>query len=192
MKWLSNRRVACAVLVIAVLGSVFGFGGTELSKQRAEVERVFNDGVDTSFGAHQLSMDAYLDHSADYAGIMVREYRLNSAEDTDSVRQVEQLASVIGNGADYDARYTAYVAFLENVEALNIDFSRLKLDEDATQTFHRAYTDIIEDEADKLRRDGYHEIAAEYNRTLRGFPANLIGNVTGVRTMNTFDGEASR
>jgi len=105
---------------------------------------------------------------------------------------VEKDGSVYINGADYDARYTAYVAFQENVEALYVDFSALGLDDAQAKDFIDAYRNIREGEADKIKRDGYHDAARAFNATLSGFPAGLIAKATGVKAMNTFDGEAVR
>ena len=192
MRVLSDRRVAWVVLVVVALTSLVGFGGRALRQERSVVEAVFNDGTDTSVGAHLLSMDAYLDHCADYAAILLREYRTHASEDTDAVLQVEQLAAVIGAGSDYDARYTAYLAFQENVEALYVDFKALNLTEAESKAFMDAYDNIRLDETDKLRRDGYHDIARAFNATLKSFPASVIAKLSGVRTMNTFDGDAVR
>lgn len=192
MKLLNNRRFAAVVLVVVALGSIFGFGGSSLANQRRQVEAVFNDGTDPSLGAHVLSMDAYLDNSAEYAGNMVHEYRKYATQDSESVSQLEQLAGVIGNGSDYDARYTAYVAFLEKVEALYSEFNALGVSEDEARSFNSAYRNIVNDENDKIKRDGYHQAAEGFNAVLKGFPASLIGKVLGVKAMNTFDGEAVR
>ena len=192
MKFLNDRRVAWVALVVIALASILGFGGHSLARERGAVEAVFNDGTDVSVGKHMLSMDAYLDHCAEYADILVREYRMHAQEDTEALTQVEELAKVIGNGTDYDARYTAYVAFQENVEALYVDFSALGLDDAQAKNFTDAYTNIREGEADKIKRDGYHDAAKAFNATLSGFPAGLIAKATGVKAMNTFDGEAVR
>ena len=46
MNVLYNRRLACAVLAVCVLLSVFGLGGAELARTRKNALRVFDETID--------------------------------------------------------------------------------------------------------------------------------------------------
>ena len=186
MKLLKNRKFAAAILVVCVLGSIFGFGGKYLAGQRGNVVKIFNDGTDTSAGEHVFSMDAYLDKCADYAAIMAREYKLHGDAQSDALSRVETLASSISDGNDYVARSEAYRQFLTAVDDLYVEFKALGLSADESKAFEDAHTNILEDQADKIKRDGYHAAAESFNAELGSFPAGIVSKLLGIGSMGPF------
>ena len=184
MRISENRKVACVVLAVCVLVSVFGFGGMALSRERSKVMTVYDRGTDTSLSVRH-SMDSYLDGAADAAGIMASEAKLvlDSAQRADSV---EALASQVASEANLDARYSAYEALKTEVEKLyNAVYAAAK--GDAFTNFKVAYNDFWGYD-DQLQRDEYHQLAYDYNTLTHGFPGGLVSSLTGQGELNTFGG----
>lgn len=184
MKLLNNRRFALAVLVVCVLGSVIGLGGAHLAGQRRDVLRIFNDGIDPSF-AVRFSMDAYLENSAEYALSMAEEYRLHVDADDTAATEVIELAAMIGDGEDLDARYDAYKALCMKVEGLYTGFHGANVPENDGVLFDHAYSNF-KGENSKIGYDEFHTVAEAFNATLEGFPAGLIGKLVGAEPVNAF------
>lgn len=184
MKVLNNRKAAWAVLVVCVLTSIFGFGGGSLASERRGVLRVFNDGIDDSF-AVRFSMDAYLENCASYAETMAQEYRLYVDRESDLAANVLEIASLIGDGDDLDNRSNSYKALCSAIEMLYTDFQAAKVSDADGAVFKNAYANF-QGEVSKLKYDEYHALAEKFNRSLEGFPANLIASLVGVDSLNTF------
>lgn len=184
MKLLNNRKFAWAVLVLCVLGSVVGFGGGSLAAQRSRAVSVFNEGVDTSF-AVRFSMDAYLENCAGYARTMAEEHRLHVDQDDETAAHVLELAKLIGDGDDLDARYDAYQELCAAVEALYTDFHAASIAESDRAIFKNAYSNF-QGEVSKLKYDDYHALAEKFNQARSGFPSGAICTLLGIDPLNTF------
>lgn len=184
MRLLNNRRFALAVLVVCMLGSVIGLGGANLVSQRRDVLRIFNDGIDASF-AVRFSMDAYLENSAEYALSLAEEYRLHVDADDAAAAEVIELAAVIGDGEDLDARYEAYKSLCMKVEGLYTGFHGANVPESDGFLFDHAYSNF-KGENSKIGYDEFHAAAEAFNRNLENFPAGLIGKLVGAEPVNAF------
>ena len=180
-----NRKLACVVLVVCVLLSVFALGGGALGRERSRVMKVFNDGTDTSL-ATKHSMDAYLDAAGGYAGIMANEAEAHMGA-SDLGNSALQNAAVIGDdNADLDARFKAYTDLKGQVEKLyNNMYSAVSADE--FKNFKLAYDDFWGAD-DLIGRDGYHKLAKGYNDLISGFPGGVVATLTRQGSLNTFGG----
>lgn len=184
MRISENRIIACVVLVVCVLVSVFGFGGMALSRERSKVLTVYDRGTDPSLSVRH-SMDSYLDGAADAAGIMASEAKL-VLDSTQSADSVEALAAQVGSEEDLDARYAVYESLKTEVEKLyNAVYAAAK--GDAFTNFKVAYNDFWGYD-DQLKRDDYHKLAYGYNALTHGFPGGLVSALTGQGELNTFGG----
>lgn len=183
MKFLSNRKVAWAVLAVCILTSIVGFGGGSLAAQRRDAMRVFDEGIDTSF-AVRFSMDAYLDNCAGYARTMAEEHRLYADLNSETANTVLELAEKIGDG-DLDGRAKAYKELCSKVESLYTEFHAADVAEKNRELFKNAYANY-QGEVSKIKYDEYHVIAAEFNNAAGRFPANVIGALMGIDSLNPF------
>lgn len=184
MRFDENRKLACVVLAVCVLLSVFALGGGALGREHRKVMKVFNDGADTSL-ATRHSMDAYLDGAGESASIMVNESeaRMGSSDLVDSALQN---AALIGNdAASLDERYSAYTELKSQVEKLYNGMYSAVSSEDF-RNFKLAYDDFWGYD-DMLGRDAYHKLAKAYNSLISGFPGGMVANLTGQGSLNTFD-----
>lgn len=183
MKFLSNRKVAWAVLAVCILTSIVGFGGGSLAARRRDALRVFDEGIDTSF-AVRFSMDAYLDNCAGYARTMAEEHRLYADLNSETAKTVLDLSEKIGDG-DLDGRAEAYKELCSEVESLYTEFHAADVAQKNRELFGNAYANF-QGEVSKIKYDEYHALAAEFNKTAEGFPANVISALLGVDALNPF------
>ena len=185
MRLNENRKLACVVLAVCVLLSVFALGGGALGRERRRVMKVFNDGTDASL-ATRHSMDAYLDAAGESAGIMANEAEARMGE-SDLGNSALQNASVIGDdAAALDARFKAYTDLKGQVEKLYNNMYSAVSTEDF-RNFKLAYDDFWGYD-DMLGRDEYHKLAKSYNSLISGFPGGVVATLTGQGTLNTFGG----
>lgn len=184
MNFLQNRKIAWVVLAMSVLTSVVGMGGGSLAAQRSEAVRIFNDGIDDSF-AVRFSMDAYLENCAEYARTMAEEYRLRASGNNDVAAEILDLALIIGDGEDFDNRYSAYKLLCAKVESLYTDFFAEDVSKSDAELFSKAYSNF-QGEVSKLAYDEYHVLAQKFNRERDGFPANAIAALLRIEPLNPF------
>ena len=176
-----NRKLAWGVLVACVLVSLFGLGGMALSRERSSVLKVFNEGTDTTL-ATRHSMDAYLDNAGAQAAIMASEAELRLGE-SDLSRRVQADAAILGDdSATLAERSRALTELKSDVEQL---YSRLYSDD--FKDFKLAYDDFW-GQCDLIKRDGYHQLARDYNGLISGVPGGLVATVTRQTALDTFGG----
>lgn len=183
MRFSENRKVAFAVLALAVLVSLFGFGGMGLARERGKVMKVFNDGADTSLSVRH-SMDAYLDSSAEEAQLMVTEAELHIGQ-SQLTENVSSLAAQVAD-SDLDTRFAAWTDLKGAVDKLSNAMQQGTTDAEYTN-FKIAYRDFWANE-DLIKHDEYHKLAAEYNGLIGSFPGGVVASVVGQGALNTFGG----
>lgn len=185
MRLAENRRLACAVLAVCVLLSVFVLGGAALGRERGKVLKVFNEGSAPSAATRQ-SMDAYLDSAADCARQMANEAEIHLGA-SDLVNAALENASVIGeDSADLDARNRAYTELKDQVEKL-YNGMYTAVSEEEFRNFKLAYDDFWGCD-DLIGRDEYHKLARGYNDLISGFPGGMVAGLTRQGNLNTFGG----
>ena len=185
MRLSENRKLACIVLAVCVLLSIFAFGGAALGRERRRVMKVFNDGADTSL-ASRHSMDAYLDAAGESASIMANESEARIGESVLGNAALSNAALIGEDTVPLDLRYRAYTDLKGQVEKLyNNMYSDVSADE--FRDFKLAYDDFWGYD-DMLGRDEYHKLAKGYNDLISGFPGATVAMLTGQGILNTFGG----
>lgn len=184
MKLIQSRRFAAGVLAVCAVGSVFGFGGAHLASERKNAMKVFEEGSDTSF-AVRMSVDAYLENSANYAREMAEEYRLRVGSAWDGRAKIAEEAEKILSG-EPGQRLNDYRALVADVESLYTDFHAAVTDEDASRDFDRAYKNF-KSEHNKIQYDEYHSLARDYNSEASGFPAGAVAGLWNLSELDPFD-----
>lgn len=184
MKLLENRRFAAGVLAVCAVGSVFGFGGAHLSRERQNAMNVFTVGTDTSFST-TMSVDAYLKNSADYARTMIEEYRLRAGSEWEGQARVQSEMASIVSGAPGD-RLSDYLSLVSDVESLYTDFHAAVPDDAAALDFDKAYKGF-KSENSKIGYDEYHSLARNFNSDASGFPASAVAGLWNLSELDPFD-----
>ena len=180
-----NRKLACVVLAVCVLLSVFAFGGGAIGREYSRVMKVFNDGTDTSLTTRH-SMDAYLDTAGEQAAIMAGEAEIYLGE-SDLSGKAQSNAALIGNDqTPLMLRSQAYTELKGQVEQL---YNKLyaAVDQNKFKNFKLAY-DEFWGQDDMLNRDGYHKLAKDYNDLISGFPGGAVAAITRKTALDTFGG----
>ena len=185
MRFTENRKLACVVLAVCVLLSIFAFGGGALARERGKVLKVFNEGTDTTLAA-RYSMDAYLDSAAEYAQIMASEASLHLGDSEVSENVAASAATLANDAAGLDARYSAYVALKSDVDKL-YNAMKTGVSESDFTDFKLAYDDFWGQD-DLLGRDDYPKYAKAYNGLISGFPGSLVAKLLGQGALSTFGG----
>lgn len=183
MRFSENRKIACVVLALSVLVSVFGLGSMGLARERGKVLQVYDRGADTTLSVRS-SMDAYLDSAAEEAQLMASEADLHlGAGQADAV---SQLAEQVAKETSLDARYEAYTSLKTAVDKLyNSMYAAVSGDD--FKNFKVAYDDFWGYD-DLIKHDEYHQLAASYNDLIGSFPGGVVAGVTGQGALNTFGG----
>lgn len=186
MRFTENRPLAWAVLVACALGSIVGLGGAGMARERNKALDVFYRGsgkaAATSSTIH--SMDAYLDRAADCAQLMASEVQLHLGESADAQQMLDQVADLT-DGDTIDARYAAY----QQVKALSDKLYNAVYASDLSDAdrvnFKAAYDDFWG--CDKyILKDPYRQLAADFNSSMQGFPADAVCNLVGVDELTGF------
>lgn len=184
MRLNENRRLACIVLVVCIIGSIVGLGGGSLVRERNHLLNIFYNGTDKKATA-RYSMDAYLDRAADCAQVMASEAQLYLGNDYAAAMNMLSALDRFDDEDGLDARYGAYTDIQRDSDLLYNAMYALKLTDAERVNFKRAYDDFWG--CDKyIRKDEYRDEAADFNRTLKGFPASAVAALMGVDELNSF------
>lgn len=173
-----NRKLALAVLAVCVLISVFAFGGIALGREHGKVETVYTTGALND----GLSVKTFLTERGTEALKLAAIGAVYLGEDDADVKALQEAAEQINEATGIAER----LAFSRNIEnAQSMVYEKLQKaglsDEDAREV--RVYDRNITSAGQKMANDVFFENAASFNKTLRGFPANLISGLTGIEPL---------
>lgn len=178
MRITENRGLALAVCVVCALVSIFGFGGLKLKNRYDEVTEYFVEGDD---GRH--SMENYLDRCVSCASDLAYEARqyLDDDEKIETVLTLaDKLSKDIGPGGGRDKTFAQLTLAVEEL------YSALQsAGHDGEAAVSVAYGDY-QSACDLIERDGYYDIAKQYNAVACSFPAKHIARIWGVERADTF------
>lgn len=184
MRLSENRTLAWIVAAVCIIGSVFGLSNLRVAGDRNKVEQVFYEGGEKGVSTRH-SMDKYLDDAAENAALMASEAELHLNDAQDTIEEMTALSAVVSDDRDLNKRYEAYNTLKKDADVLYNAMSKAGITGDAFKNFKLAYDDFFG--ADKfIQKDAYHALASDFNKTLTGFPANLITGIGGVKALNTF------
>ena len=175
MRFSENRKVACVVLALSVLVSIFGLGGMGLARERSKVLTVYDRGTDASL-ATRHSVDAYLDSAAENAALMASEAGLHM-EASSLIDNVAQLGQRLATETDTHARNEAFTALKTAVDQLYDAMYKAARGDDF-KNFKVAYDNFWEN-VNMIKYDDYGKLAASYNDLISGIPGSLVAGVTG-------------
>ena len=184
MRFSENRKVACVVLALSVLVSIFGLGGMGLARERSKVLAVYDRGSDPG-QATRHSVDAYLDSAAENAALMASEAGLHM-DASPLIDNVAQLGQKVATEANTFARNEAFTALKTAVDQL-YDAMYKAAKGDDFKNFKVAYDNFWEN-VNMIKYDDYGKLAASYNDLISGVPGGLVASITGQGALSTFGG----
>lgn len=179
-----NRKLACCVLIVCILGSIVGLGGAGLVRERNNLMDVFYSGAEHQ-ETGRYSMDAYLDRASECVQIMIAEAQLYLGDDCTPAHEMKDALAYFGDDDSLDQRYAAYTELQKDSDNLYNAMYAAELTDAERANFKRAYDDFWG--SDKyIRKDAYREMAANFNADLKNFPANAVAKLMGVEELNSF------
>ncbi len=185
MRFSENRRLACAVLVVCILGSIFGLGGASMARSRSRALDVFQNGTERQ-QTQRFSMDAYLDRSVECAQEMAYEAQLLLGDDNANAKKLLNLTDGF-DAADIDQKYDRYGQMQSCSDLLYNEIYGSGIADAQRKNFKRAYDDFWG--SDKfIQKDSYRGMASDFNDDLNGFPAGVVTKLWGIDKLNTFGG----
>ncbi|NLG25703.1 MAG: hypothetical protein GX558_10130 [Clostridiales bacterium] len=186
MRLSENRPLAVAALAIAVLVSVVISGGGALRDERAAVERVF-------YADRGVNADLTVRAEAAYNLASLAGRNGLNAPTIDAVSQAIAALQAAGSIA---GKYEADQALTRAVEDLYTEMENAGLSVSDASFARKQYTNwkssgmtiahSVDEVGAKEPGRGYNEKAGQFNRTLQGFPAGLIGALTGVGPLELY------
>ena len=179
MKFTENRPLACVVLVLVILFTLFVGGGNALSAKSKAVETVFN-------GASE-SIAAELKELADNAVVMNSIAANVKGANQDYVSAVSGAVEALQGAETIAAKNEASNALKTAVENLYSNVSNLtslsSADAEDFKYRYRNYQSALL----RISHDDYNDAATAFNEEKTGFPASLICAVRGIKDATLFN-----
>lgn len=179
MSLLKNRAVAWCLSILIAAGATLGLGGWKLHGQREQAEQAFFTG--------QKGFSPYNDLMSrrDSAYNLLTLAQKGMDQNNEAVKQV-QIAWNSLDRAETPKEY--YEANSQLQGAVDILYQQLEptLLESDRQIARRQYKDFCGRMSNLQYDDYYNGLAEEYNRVCSGFPASVIGALTGAGKLPVF------
>lgn len=179
---MKKRPTAVLALVLAAVVAIFGVGGAKLKGERGRVQALY-----TATNAHGQGMANDLALRADAAANLIRLCGQVLGEDDPAVQAAQQAldawnATDSGSPADQFAANTALGG------AVTAIYQQTDAAHGLTEAIEGQYTEFLSRQDIILRTaaNEYNPAAREYNSTVSGFPANLIGALWGAGEVELF------
>lgn len=162
MRFSENRAIAWIVLAACVAGSVVGFGGAGLARERKEIVEVFYEGAEDRDSTHCMS--AYIDRAFENARVMAKEVQLRLDANHAGAAEVLQLLDGYDPEADdgFFACGSTCKQLREWADDLYNDIYAANLPDDQRVDFKVAYDDF-QGAVKFIEKDPYLQLAADFN-----------------------------
>lgn len=178
---LLDRKVAAAIMVAMMAAATLFGSHRSLAALSKQAEQVFYNGV----SGDGLCIENDLTNRAEQAyNLTVVAKRYLSADDSTVAKVLEardQMDSAATIGGKYQANQALTMATTELYELL----LPMELSESDSRYLRSIYADL-NSRNDTIRHDPYNQLAAQFNAELDGFPAKLLGPLTGIRPLELF------
>ena len=178
MKLLENKGLSVLIMIVLIAGGFWLGGYKSLSGLYGDVEKVFFTGEE----GDGICIENDLSERASDAVNLVTVARKYVGENAEVKRVSDAAASLSVSSADKDIaqRLSADKEVENAVTALYRSLEDAGLSEKDEAYRQRLYADF-NSRGDTISHDPYNGYAQSFNRTLTGFPANLIAAVTPVK-----------
>lgn len=181
MKLIRNRGFAVLVTAILIVLSVLLGGRRSLSALASDVDHAFRYGVEDD--GYCIASDLQKRDSAAYnLTVVARRYY---ESDQPEILAVEQAREALAQADSVSQMAAANRLLDEAMPPLHALLKDTKLSANDEKYPDRLYDEFCS-RGRTIARDGYNQMAEDYNRKLQKFPANLLTRVTGVRPAELF------
>ena len=181
MKYLKNRGIAAAVMVVLIVGGLLIGSHRPLAGLVKETEAALAAGVE----GDGYGIQGCLDDRAASAYNLVTVARRYLDENDKRVRAVLDARQELADAQTPPQKFAANRKLSEATEELYRELKTVDLPEKDAGYPDRIHADLLASE-DIISRDGYNRAAEECNARLAQFPANILGPLTGVRPVEYF------
>ena len=179
MSLLKNRAVAWCLSALIAAGAPLGLGGWKLHGQRKQAEEAFFTG--------QNGFSPYNDlmNRRDSAYNLLTLAQKGLDQNSQAVKQAQSAWNQLDR-AETPKEYHEANSYLQGaVDALYQQLESALTEED-WQIARRQYADFCGRMSNLQYDDYYNGLAEDYNRVCDGFPASVIGALTGAGKLPTF------
>ena len=176
-----SRKFAVGVMIVVIAGSILFGSHRSLSGLRRNVEDIFQNGVDHDGFSIAADLEKRDGIARNMTTIALHYYEA----DDSTLKAVEDARRELQNAVTPEEKCRADRALADSVSALYDLLSRTDLTEKDEKYPARLYDDF-KSRGMTIQTNGYHQAAAEYNRVLDSFPANVLGKLTGVKPASLY------
>ncbi len=182
MRFSENRPVAWAVLAAVILLTISLSGGKAMKDLRYEAERMFYD------GNNGLSINNDLTMRANKTSLLLSVARGCLSADNANLQKVQQAYDHLTGADTIASAHQANDALTQSIEGLYTDLEKANLSETDKNNAYNAYKEI-QNRAYTISVNAsyYNDGASDFNKVLKGFPANLISQFTGIEPLVLFE-----
>lgn len=175
---LYNRKLAAAVLAVAVVLSVFLGGGRGLKNARADVYGIYANGVDGDGIGIAKDLSARFAAAEKLWNLTVK-HGLSVPELQEAIANYRAAGTMTQTAAANGALDTAAYAAYNLLQADTVP--------EADRRSAGSLYNEINSRGNMIRNDGYNAAALEFNeKTLSGFPAGLLAGLWGIEELELF------
>lgn len=178
-----NRPLAWAVLCVVVLASVILSGGGELRSMRGDVLETLRLGTNGDGLCVYGDMQERVDCALNLATLCGRYETIPHQ----TIEQTQKAAQALEATSSDNTRALKQNndALERTVEALYTEIENADLSE-ADRTYALSQYKEFTSRGLTITRDGYNNLAEEYNRVCSQFPANIVARISGVTQLTLF------
>ena len=177
MRFSENKSIACAALALVIAATLIFGGGGALRDWRNEVS--------DQFYANRESISAELTEMQTNAGVLISIAREYEDADEAYIADADEALNALSEAGEPGEKFEAAQDLSLAVENLYSDLGGLKLSEMDVSDVRYKYKNFTSAQL-RISHDEYNERAAEFNRELQKFPANLLGMLNGVRPLGLY------
>lgn len=177
------RRPAAArlIAVALALAAVVGLGGAKLAARAADTAAIYEQGVRGDGMSIAFDLNARANAAAN---ILAIGESLLGVEDT-LVTEARAALDGLNAAEGPAARYAANARLAAAVDALYQQLAPAAEQAGKGDTLQTQWSEFLSRQ-DILQHDGYNEAARDFNETLSGFPAVVLGRIWQIEEVELF------
>ena len=179
--WRNSRFAAVVMLLMIAAGTLVG-SHNSLADLREKAAAVFTLGA----RGDGIGIQSDLNERAGIAYNLVVLARKYLPEDNALIQNAVSTATALASAGGIREKSAANRALETTVKDLADVLSSLTLSAQDARYPQRMYTDF-RSRGDAISHDPYNQAAVSFNRILSGFPAKLLGGLTGIRPLELFE-----
>lgn len=180
-----SRKTAIAVTAVCVLASTILGSHRSLAAVRRGVEATIDQGADGSGFSIGNDLSEACAIAANLHTVAGKYIAQTHSGDLESLLAAREKLEKAKTTAEKKAAFQTLSAQCRRVQQALSGLSGVS---EADRTYLSGFRVDLEAIADTIQRDPYNDLAREFNdQTLKRFPASVLGKLTGVKPLETFD-----